>query len=102
MKNIGTDDNGKPATLTNLIKPVPCVQRELPGYAPSQVDKVRGGLLSIAARLVMGKCLTELYEICENQKTINTAKLQDVVDRVSDRLKEESTYIRKQSDRLKA
>lgn len=71
----------------------------LPG---DKTDKAIGGLLSIAARLVMGKCLEELGEVCENQKTVSTDKLQGIVDRVADRLKEEARYIRKQTDKIRA
>ena len=51
-------------------------------------------LISIAARLAKCDILMELEEICENQKSISTSVLQDVVDRASNKLKDEAVYIR--------
>ena len=58
--------------------------------------KVKGSdpLISIAARLARCDLLTELEEICENQQTIKTSVLQDVVDRASNKLKKEAIYVR--------
>ena len=53
------------------------------------------GLICIAGRLVTGKCLNELLEVCENQKTISTSKLQIIVDRLQEDLIKEAICIRK-------
>jgi len=68
---------------------------------PNPHDGVIGGLLAIATRLSLTKCLTELGEVCENQQTISTRKLQHIADRISDRLKEESQFIAIQAERLR-
>lgn len=65
------------------------------------VTNVKGGLISIAARLVMRQCLTELYEVCENQQTISTQKLERIVDRVSEKLRREAICVRNMANALK-
>lgn len=53
-----------------------------------------GALIPIAARLALGQALNRLYEVCENQKSISTDKLQEIVDDVGDKLKVEARYIK--------
>ena len=60
----------------------------------SSVTDPKGGLISIAARLVMCKALDRLNEVCENQETISTKKLQTIVDEAEDCLKREAIRIR--------
>jgi len=66
----------------------------------NELNQVIKPLISISARLALGKALTEIYEICENQKTIKTSKLIDIVDSISNQLKNESVYIRNQANKL--
>tara|TARA_R110000764_G_scaffold51058_2_gene111907 strand:+ start:280 stop:525 length:246 start_codon:yes stop_codon:yes gene_type:complete len=54
----------------------------------------KSGLISIAARLAICKVLMELEEVCENQKTISTDKLQSMLDKVSSKLKDEAVHVR--------
>lgn len=61
----------------------------------------KGGLLGIAGRLAQCKCLTELEEICENQKTIKTSVLQEVCERISNELNRESISIRNMAIKIK-
>ena len=58
------------------------------------------GLISIAARLALCKVLMELEEVCENQKTISTDKLQSMLDKVSSKLKYESVHVRNMAMKL--
>jgi hypothetical protein len=67
----------------------------------SNIENPEGGLISIAARLLTGKHLERLNEICENKKSISTAKLQAEVDRIEDKLKDEAVYIRNMVRALK-
>ena len=62
---------------------------------PERIEKGnKYGLISIAARLALCKVLMELEEVCENQKTISTDKLQSMLDKVSSKLKYESVHVR--------
>ena len=63
-------------------------------------ENAKNGLIGIAARLVKGDCLSELYEVCENQQSISTQKLQDIVDKASDKLKNEAVFIRNMVNKL--
>jgi len=65
-----------------------------------EAKQAKRGLIQIAARLVTCKMLTELEDICENQKSISTVKLQCVADKLSDKLKDEAVYIRNMLNKL--
>ncbi len=58
------------------------------------------GLIQIAARLAMCNALHELEEVCENQQSISSRKLQDIVDRASTKLKDEAVYIRNMTNKI--
>jgi hypothetical protein len=58
------------------------------------------GLISIAARLAMCKILVELEEACENQKTISTDKLQSMLDKASNKLKDEAVRVRNMARKI--
>jgi len=47
-----------------------------------------------AASLASGRPLRKLYDICYNQKTVSTRKLEKMVDQVADELKESGILIR--------
>ncbi len=64
-------------------------------------DCAKRGLIQIAARLALCNALDELEEVCENQRTIKTSKLQGIVERASNTLKNEAVYIRTMSDKLR-
>ena len=65
-----------------------------------ELSEARGGLISIAARLVKCEALHELYEVCENQRSISTTKLQDIADRISSKLKDEAYYTRNMVNKI--
>lgn len=60
-----------------------------------------GALIPIAARLASCDALIEVYEICENQKSISTEKLERAIDRIANKLKDEAFYIRTTFNRVK-
>ena len=59
------------------------------------------GLIGIAARLVKCECLTELQEICENQKSVKTSVLQGVCDRIDNKLRIEAICVRNMANYIK-
>lgn len=58
------------------------------------------GLIQIAARLARCNALNELEEVCENQQSVSTRKLQEIVDRASNKLKDEAVYIRNMTNKI--
>ena len=60
----------------------------------SGVTDPKSGLISIAARLALCKSLDRLNEVCENQKTISTDKLQLLINDVETKLKREAICVR--------
>lgn len=52
-----------------------------------------GGLRGIAARLAMARMLDELYEVCENQKTVSASRLERIADRVQGKLIKEAVFV---------
>jgi hypothetical protein len=63
-------------------------------------EKPVGALIPIAARLARGDALNRLYEICENQKSISTKNLEQLIDDLGDIMKKESAYIRTTYNRI--
>ena len=66
----------------------------------TQTLLAKRGLIEIAGRLAMCRALSEIEEICENQKTISTSKLQEALDRASNKLKDEAVYIRNMTRKI--
>jgi hypothetical protein len=60
-----------------------------------------GGLIGIAARLARCDALTEIDEICENQKTIKTSVLIEVLNRAENKLKDEAVHIKNMIEALR-
>jgi hypothetical protein len=60
------------------------------------------GLISIAARLAMCEILMEIEEVCENQKTISAAKLQLMLDKASNKMKDEAIHVRNMAMKISA
>lgn len=67
----------------------------------STIRDPKGGLIKIAARLALCKSLERLNEVCENQKTISTDRLQELVDEVEKTLKLEALYVRNMAMAIK-
>jgi hypothetical protein len=67
----------------------------------TEKDLAISGLIGIAARLVRCDALSEIDEICENQKSIKTSVLIDVLNRAENKLKDESVHIRNMTVRLR-
>ena len=57
-------------------------------------------IIGLAAILVRGDALVELYEICEKQKTISTSKLLEAIDNSSEKLKDYSRVLRDVHNKL--
>lgn len=53
-----------------------------------------------AAQLAMGNRLTGLYEICEKQKTISTAKLESYLDALHEDMKLDAIHFRALADKM--
>lgn len=53
-----------------------------------------------AAQLAMGTRLTGLYEICEKQKTISTAKLESYLDALHEGMKLDAIHFRALADKM--
>lgn len=58
-------------------------------------------LIYIASRLVKCDYISELDEICENQKTISCAKLEMHLDLISEMLKKDAIRISDISNKIK-
>lgn len=80
--------------ITNKIPSDPA------GRANNDLLCAKRGLIGIAARLVVCNALNELEEVCENQKYITTQRLQSIVDRASDKLKDEAVHIRNMTNKI--
>jgi len=70
------------------------------GRAKNDLLCAKRGLIGIAARLAMCKALYELEEVCENQSRISTDRLREIVDRASNKLKDEAVYIRNMTNKI--
>jgi len=46
-----------------------------------------GKIISVAAELVTGKCLMEIYEVCYSQKQVSTSRLLKLVDNAQEKMK---------------
>lgn len=60
----------------------------------NQLQLCKGELIQVAARLVKGDAISEIDELCEEQKTISTAKLRRFVDDVREELIKEAIAIK--------
>jgi hypothetical protein len=54
----------------------------------------RHKLINTAARLARCDAIRDLDELCETQKTISTTRLRDMLDAVSNKLKNEAVSIK--------
>ena len=61
----------------------------------------KSDLISLASRLVMCRVLNEIEEVCEKQDSISTKKLQGIVDRISNKLKDEAVCARNISRKIR-
>lgn len=66
-----------------------------------ELIKAKGELVSVAARLVECFALIDLDVVCEEQKSITTARLQRISDEIAEELKKESINIKRAIDRIK-
>jgi hypothetical protein len=67
----------------------------------TQKDQAIGGLIGIAARLARCDALSEIDEICENQKSVKTSMLIEALNRAENKLKDEAVHIRNMTIRLR-
>lgn len=60
----------------------------------------KSNLILKAASFARGDKLGALYQICEEQKTISTTRLEAILDDIADDLKLDATFLRKVADKM--
>ena len=62
--------------------------------------ELRKQAINAAANLVLAKPMSELYALCEVQKSISTKKLEYLLGKAQDKYREHGVLMRKLSDNL--
>jgi len=94
-RKLGLDPDSNVTNYASMINHIEATSSRVQSYE-DQAKYVIG----LAAMLVRGDALMELYEVCEKQETIRTSKLLEVADRSAEKMKQWSLLLRDVHDKL--